>query len=102
MNTRDPVAFGPYAVSIDAARPDHAVIRRADGLPPEPTWYELQAHEAPSVRFQRHRGGGVPRGIGARGHREHAPLVVRARLVRASAGPVHGTLVGDVGRQHVG
>jgi hypothetical protein len=42
MNTRDPVTFGPYTVSIDAEHPDHAVIRRADGMPPEPTWYELQ------------------------------------------------------------
>lgn len=42
MNTRDPKAFGPYTVSIDAYHPDHAVIRRADGQPPEPTWYELQ------------------------------------------------------------
>ena len=42
MNTRDPVTFGPYTVSIDQKQPDHAVIRRADGLPPEPTWYEIQ------------------------------------------------------------
>ncbi len=42
MNTRDLVAFGPYTVSINATHPGHAVIRRADGAPPEPTWYELQ------------------------------------------------------------
>lgn len=42
MNTRDPVTFGPYTVSIDVNHPDHAVIRRVDGMPPQPTWYELQ------------------------------------------------------------
>jgi hypothetical protein len=42
VNTVHPVTFGPYTVSIDAANPEHAVIRRADGAPPEPTWYELQ------------------------------------------------------------
>lgn len=42
MNTTRPVAFGPYTVSIDANDETHAVVRRADGAPPEPTWYELQ------------------------------------------------------------
>ena len=42
MNTRDPVAFGPYTVSLDSQHSWHAVIRRIDGGPPEPTWYELQ------------------------------------------------------------
>lgn len=42
MNTIRPVTFGPYTVSIDADHPAHAVIRRVDGAPPEPTWYELQ------------------------------------------------------------
>jgi hypothetical protein len=35
-----PVAiFGPYRMTVVAS---HAVITRTDGLPPEPTWYELQ------------------------------------------------------------
>lgn len=42
MNTRDTVPFGPYTVSIDTNSPGHAVVRRADGAPPEPTWYEMQ------------------------------------------------------------
>lgn len=42
MNTHSPIAFGPFTVSIAVEHPDHAVIRRVDGGPPEPTWYELQ------------------------------------------------------------
>ncbi len=42
MNTHTPITFGPYTVSIAVERPDQAVIRRADGAPPEPSWYELQ------------------------------------------------------------
>ena len=42
MNAPGPTTFGPYEVSIDSKRPFHAVIRRMDGAPPEPTFYELQ------------------------------------------------------------
>ncbi len=42
MNTRDPAAFGPYTIAWNVNEPAHAVIRRADGAPPEPTWYEMQ------------------------------------------------------------
>jgi hypothetical protein len=42
MNTLERLPFGPYTVALDAAHPGHGVIRRADGFPPEPTWYEMQ------------------------------------------------------------
>lgn len=33
-------SFGPF--EVERVTEDHAIIRRHDGLPPEPTFYEMQ------------------------------------------------------------
>ncbi len=34
--------WGPYVVRVDPTNESHAIITRADDMPPDPSWQELQ------------------------------------------------------------